>query len=383
VSNILAPVDYPTLIPAPSSVAPAQVASANSIPTGRLELLQVLRAVAVFSVVLYHVNSILIKKYGGPEFLNGIFDSGYAGVDLFFVLSGFVIALTHWNDIGRRDRVGRYTLRRVIRILPLYWLVVGSKLVLGPVLGITDAAAPTQSEVVRGLLLLPQAHSFSTERMLGLSWTLTFEMLFYVGFGLCMAFGRRFVIGISAGALLLCQARVLGLFSLADDAVLPSLFSHQVIFEFFFGVAIAWAYRNRFIWCPRLLVAMGIVSSATSVAGYQSGIFTDNQRMLTFGLSAALLVAGCVGMETARPRRVPKFLIDFGDASYATYLAHGSTIAIVAVVLRKFPLLGGSSTIARDVIGVACVVAACVTGHLLHTRVEKPILRGLRKLFAV
>jgi exopolysaccharide production protein ExoZ len=383
VSNILAPVDYVAFNATPIAASDEGLHPAGSPAKNRLELLQVLRAIAVFSVVLYHVNSILTKKYGPPSFLNGIFDSGYAGVDLFFVLSGFVIALTHWDDIGKSERVGRYALRRVIRILPLYWIVVGSKLVLGPVLGITDAAAPTQSEVIRGLLLLPQARSFSTERMLGLSWTLTFEMLFYVGFGLCMAFGRRFVIGICAIAFVLCQARLLGVFTLADDAVLRSLFSHQVIFEFFFGVAIAWAYRNRFIWCPRLLVAMGIASSATSIAGYQSGIFTDNQRMITFGLSAALLVAGCVGMETTRPRVVPKFLIDFGDASYATYLAHGSTIAIVAVVLRKLPLLDGPSTLTRNVIGVACVAAACVTGHLLHTRVEKPILRFLRKLFAV
>jgi exopolysaccharide production protein ExoZ len=383
VSSILSSIDYLPLKAAPRVTGDKATRGPAPVPTGRLELLQVLRAVAVFSVLVFHVNPILTKKYGAPYFFNGIFDFGYAGVDLFFVLSGFVIALTHWNDIGRRDRVARYTVRRVIRILPLYWLVVGSKLVLGPVLGITDAAAPTQSEVIRGLLLLPQARSFSTERMLGLSWTLTFEMLFYIGFGLCMAFGRRFTIGIAALALLVCQARLLGVFTLADDAVLRSLFSHQVIFEFFFGVAIAWAYRNRFIWRPQLLVAMGIASSATSIAGYQSGLFTDSQRLMTFGLSAALLVAGCVGMETTRPRVVPRFLINFGDASYATYLAHGSTIAIVAVVLRKFPMLGGSSAIARDVIGVGCIAAACVTGHLLHTRVEKPILRFLRKLFAV
>ncbi len=89
-----------------------------------LDSLQVSRALAAFLVVLYHF-SLSSKIYLGYDFLHSIFLFGHNGVTFFFVLSGFIISYSHWDDIGAGYRnFKKYAFRRVTRIFPGYWTVL-------------------------------------------------------------------------------------------------------------------------------------------------------------------------------------------------------------------------------------------------------------------
>src|ERR1700733_9666444 len=166
-----------------------------------LDGIQSCRAVAALLVVVYHNAIIYFPLYtglfdlktqfrsGGPSF----FDFGHAGVDFFFVLSGFIILWVHQADIGRPDRFSRYFWRRTIRIYPTYWVVLALLLpiyFIRPDMGGGYERDP--SEILQSFLLFPQAHL----PIVPASWTLSHELLFYAIFAVLL-FNRR------AGLLLL------------------------------------------------------------------------------------------------------------------------------------------------------------------------------------
>ena len=90
----------------------------------RLDGVQAARGAAALLVVLYHCGRMLsLPQYVGRIPLGNVFEFGHAGVDFFFVLSGFIIMHVHRGDLGRPGRFGRYAWRRATRIVPMYWVV--------------------------------------------------------------------------------------------------------------------------------------------------------------------------------------------------------------------------------------------------------------------
>ncbi|CAM4421473.1 acyltransferase family protein [Palleronia rufa] len=96
----------------------------------KIESLQALRAAAVLLVVLFHLNVYTVTDILGRQPLWNGFDMGYAGVEIFFVLSGFIMFHVHSGDFGRRDRFGPYISKRMTRIYPFFWIALSA---IGPV----------------------------------------------------------------------------------------------------------------------------------------------------------------------------------------------------------------------------------------------------------
>src|SRR6185312_9907494 len=128
---------------------------------------------------------------------------GFAGVDLFFVLSGFIIATTSRADLGRPGRLPGYLFRRAWRIYPTYWaalaIAVGVYAALGPPLVVGPGLA---AELAAAAALAPRATAC---RFLCVSWTLSFELLFYAAFAGLFLAPRR-----AAAPLLIGWAGVVG-----------------------------------------------------------------------------------------------------------------------------------------------------------------------------
>jgi exopolysaccharide production protein ExoZ len=385
-------IDQPQSRPAAQSTAPAAPAGQNLVHRSKLDLLQVLRGAAASLVVLYHVNPIFKQNLGGRTFLGGHLDFGFSGVDLFFVLSGFVIMYVHSTDIGRPERLKRFAWRRFSRVYPLYWLVLGGKLLSEflPFLG-GDRSNVSAGELVRGLLLLPQRDAFSSENLLGVSWTLTFEVLFYAAFALLICTRRRwprYVVGAWIALVVVSiqpfqspanKSILFGLITFESRNILVEWITFPAITEFALGVGIAWLFAKRRLPNHRVLYAIGGVGFAASAILFDRGIITDVDRALTFGPAAALLVAACVAHEQARSIRAPRLLKALGDASYSIYLVHGFLINQMSrQVLKRFPdLLVGSG--GRAAVGFAIIVATIGGGWLVHKLLEKPVLAVLQR----
>ena len=94
----------------------------NPLHKNKLELIQALRGLAALLVVMFHTTELNHKNFQ-QEFLFNIFAFGSSGVDFFFVLSGFIIYFIHRFDVGQRNKLKPFLLKRLIRVYPMYWLV--------------------------------------------------------------------------------------------------------------------------------------------------------------------------------------------------------------------------------------------------------------------
>ena len=140
----------------------------------RLSGIEALRGIAATAVVFSHAARHVDKAFGAPGLITA-FQAGHAGVDLFFVLSGFIILFVHRRDIGQPGRLQHYLGRRFNRVMPLYWLVLALTIGMS-VAGRHDA--PSLPWLLWSAALLPSL----SEPLLGIAWTLQFEVVFYAAF---------------------------------------------------------------------------------------------------------------------------------------------------------------------------------------------------------
>lgn len=340
----------------------------------RLDNLQALRGVACLAVVVFHTAA-LEKDFGlGFSPLRPALWFGYAGVDLFFVLSGFIITLISRADLGRPARLPRYAFRRLWRIYPTYWAA------LVPAVGLFALSAPEQVVGPRGaaewidtVLLLPQPDGC---RFLPVVWTLSYELMFYLAFGVLFLLPRRLalpLLGAWAVAVVVVMAG-----SLSPTNRFAALTVSPFVLEFLAGVAVAW-FPVRL--SGRL--AAGVAAVAAAWFGVGSALAFDPDfrwlcmavpvRVLVYTPAAALLVFAAVGWERAGGRVGWRWLSRVGDASYSIYLIHVPALIVAHQVWvwtglghRRLPHLGW--------IGLTLALGVGF-GMLLHRFVERPLLR--------
>src|SRR5690242_6793447 len=157
-----------------------------SAPKAKITTLEACRGFAAVLVVLYHASGSMFEIYFGYPAVSW-FRFGHAGVDFFFVLSGFIILYVHADDCGRPERLRHYAYRRVVRIYPIYWAVTVAMIAAAfvvPSIAALPAMAPDR--LFLSFLLLPQ----SGYPLVSVAWSLQHEMLFYVLFGV-MILNRR------------------------------------------------------------------------------------------------------------------------------------------------------------------------------------------------
>lgn len=278
----------------------------------RLDNIQALRAIAAMLVVVLHSYGLGTKAGHDVGFLAGADPWGNAGVDLFFVISGFI--MVHINT-ARGPSAGQFLTNRALRIMPLYWLVTGL-FVLSIGAGIMAPVDAGPGQPWTSLLFVSQPLSGS-EPILFVGWTLEHEMFFYLCFAAAIAVGRRFRVDI-----------LVPLFALVIGAVLL-LGVGVIAIEFLFGALLA-----RVL--PRL--QLGTRAGAALLVGgaVLLGLSFGHpaayaQRVLFYGLPAAMIVAGAVIL----PQRAGAFAVLLGDASYSLYLIHLFVLAFAFAALPK------------------------------------------------
>ncbi|MBX9624288.1 MAG: acyltransferase [Gemmataceae bacterium] len=339
----------------------------------RFENVQALRGAACLAVVAYHAAEAEAGYGLGFNPLKPARWFGYAGVDLFFVLSGFIIAATARADLGRPARLPRFLFRRVWRIYPPYWaalaVAVGVSAAVVPAPVVRDGLAP---ELAEAALLLPRAENC---RFLPVAWTLSYELAFYLAFAGLFLAPRR-----AAGPVLMLWAA--GVFAAAvagwhSGNRFTRLATEPFVLEFLAGCGLAWV--------PVTLgrrAAAGLVLLAVGWAAAGSAWFFrpdptwlpvhHGPRVLVFGLAAALLVLAAAGRERAGGRVRRGWLTHAGDASYSIYLLH---VPGLIVTLYLTTVVGWDHKKAAHLGWVAVMLAGGILpGLVFHRLVERPLL---------
>lgn len=318
----------------------------------KLASIQILRAAAALSVALFHAG----------QWSHLDLAVGAAGVDVFFVISGFVL----WSACEARPQPpAAFLLARARRILPLYWIatlaVAGAALAAPLALPIV---LPEPRHLVLSLLLLPHTDPAGGPfPLLPTGWTLTYEAFFYLVMAAALAAPRDRRLQLVSAVLL--AASLIG-FAYHDWY---TLLANPLLLEFLAGIALArlWA-RGRFQRLPPALGPGLIAAGVLILAACQvSGLRDDFLRPFVWGPPAALIVAGALKLEAdgrigAGP--LARVLAAQGDASYSLYLVQAPVIAAFAWLTPAWPAA------LRAPLSFAFAAAA---GWLCWRLVEKPL----------
>lgn len=334
----------------------------------KIATLEACRGFAAVLVVLYHASGSMFEVYFGYPAVNW-FRFGHAGVDFFFVLSGFIILYVHADDCGRSERLRNYAYRRVVRIYPIYWAVTVAMIAASfvvPSIAALPAMAPER--LFLSFLLLPQ----SGYPLVSVAWSLQHEMLFYVLFGV-MILNRKLgfaLFALWAGLIAWCVFA-------EPQTTLLQFVGRDFNILFFVGMAAAMAVRKRTIPWPRTMVVIGALIFLTGGVLENGGL--DLKELLgriVYGTGAALMVMGLVESERSAGWQVPSVLLWIGAASYSIYLVH---LNVLIVVEKAAGALGLGGALPGLVVLAAMIVAAVGAGLVCYLLLERPLLAMLRQ----
>ena len=347
------------------------------MPRERIVSLQILRFLAAAAVTIAHASCATeLWKHSGcvAQYPAGV---GAAGVDVFFVLSGFVIAMNGPLAEPRPTAV-TFFWRRWSRVAPIYYLLSLPLIVHALVHDWFNLP-----QAVATFLFWPAAGPSIVLPFVEAGWTLCFEMVFYSAISAVLINGRvrrnLMGLGLVFGALLAARQ-----FSGWNPL---RILANPIFLEFAGGMALARMWPKLRVADLRLggtlLIAAIAVFATDGAVGVGDAIDwapTLNGahvfwRLGVFGVPALLLVAGACICERATHGRVARTLAWMGDASYSIYLIQGTAISVVALSL--FPLMGTHRPIA---LGCALIFVSLALGAATYVIVERPILRDLRRL---
>lgn len=336
----------------------------------QLNSLQSIRAFATIFVLLYH-STILFKTSYNYEFMYDIFSFGYAGVDIFFVLSGFLMFFLHSSDIGNSKVLKTFILKRFIRIYPIYWVVLLIIIFLNTFisnLGTEDSK--DFINVLKSFILIPQSQD---DLLLSVSWTLSYEIFFYLCFCLLFIFNKN--LRIILGAVWIIVFIVL-LFINVESYIVNFLFD-PINFEFLLGVLIARIVLSKSQIKYSLYYVSGLIfwGFAILIEIYQ---LIEINRVIQFGIPSTLIIMGVVSKEISGTIKKSKVLTYLGDASYSIYLTHYLLLSFLAKIfnsLNLFNLLGYGFSI------ILISITSLLLGCIFHMNIEKPMLKLLKTVF--
>jgi exopolysaccharide production protein ExoZ len=334
----------------------------------RLDSIQILRACAALAVMFAHLWPTL-AGYGTQDAIpNFIF--GASGVDLFFVISGFIMVYVSETAFATRGAPLRFLKARLLRIVPLYWAMTTVLLIMSLRLA---APFPHVADILSSYLFVPMVRADGTsEPVLGVGWTLNYEMFFYACFAITIMLPRRAAVtALSVGLFAFTYAG--SHFSFMMHGPL-SIWSASMICEFCFGMWIALAFREGL----RIPVAASIVIVALGLAlmiyAY-TGNFSVVSRTIGWGGGAALIVASLALSDTME--RVPRILsplVTVGEASFALYLVH-SMVPTAFVVLRIPSFFPRSYPLCYCALLISTSIAAAMVLTRWDIRLRKRILQ--------
>lgn len=287
----------------------------------KLDSIQFLRAAAAGMVVVEHALTEAMQLAGKDT--TGISHGWQYGVDIFFVISGFIMVITNYKLFGNAGSSWLFIKKRIIRIVPTYWFFT-----ILMVLAIL--AFPTQlnkakfdlAHVIASFIFLPFPNPAGGDHpVLGVGWTLNYEMFFYALFAVFLVFPRA--LGLSLMAVVLCLLPLAGKY-LGADSLPFSFWANSIILEFLFGMLIGVVFKRcgaafgRFAYVAALGLALAVFLVSAGLP-----------RFIYAGVPAALLV---LAFALYTPINDPAFIRVIGrwigDSSFSLYLSHPFSLAI-------------------------------------------------------
>ncbi|WP_269716556.1 acyltransferase family protein [Caulobacter sp. NIBR2454] len=318
-----------------------------------LRSIQALRGLAALSVAAFHA----------AQWSRLDFEIGAAGVDVFFVISGFIMEAM---AAERRLEPAPFILRRATRVVPLYWTLTLFAFAIAYFWrGAIPRIIPDWGHLGLSLAFIPHLDPDGWPfPLIPPGWSLHYEALFYLTFAVALA--------VAPNTRLKFVATTLAVVCVLGAAFPPAylVLANPMLLEFVAGMALARLWRAGGL--PGQGASIALIAAAFALLAWQHfAVFVPgNWRPITWGVPALMIVAGALGLEGSRLFR-PQILQKLGDASYSIYLSHILIAPLVAkAIWPGLPWL----------FIPAMLLVAAGAGWLCHLWLERPLIRLSRKL---
>jgi len=347
----------------------------------QLRSIQALRGLAALTVMFAHLHGVEARHSGEEPVLSVAWIAGVSGVDLFFVISGFIMVWVAGDTVPTRQNAAKFLFARIMRIYPLWWLFAAAMaayflLAYGTPWDAENLAASNVSgaeHLIKSFLLIPH----DTFPILPLGWTLMHEMYFYVVFALILLLPQQYRIRTCILWALIIMAAV----SAQMTGFFANTFLNLILFpmtlEFLLGAGAAWMIKagwTQYRWPALGLGLFGLVLACVNVDFHSTDSLLPTVRTFAYGPAFALLIYAVVAIERSSEfgRYIPQFAVRLGDWSYSLYLCHLLVISAVARVF--FAHFGRAGIIDNIAFLFISIIASVAVSGLVHRLFERPIL---------
>lgn len=341
----------------------------------KLYSIQAARALAAFMVVAFHGLRIQDKYLQSSNLLPAALEAGQTGVDLFFVISGFIMVLV--SKHSKPASVADFLAKRLLRIYPTYWVYFGALalvFILAP--GMINSSSSAGVDLLSSFLLLPS----ESLPILLVAWSLTHELWFYLVFAgiLCAPPKLRVYCLLLWAALIVCSKH----FELPGPFF--RVITHNFTIEFIIGAGSGYAFlhlKKLQIASYSYILPIGLACfllwfGFTGVLGSHVNVIQDIpiSRALYVGGGYALMITSFALIESSGKLKTRSILKALGDASYSIYLSH---ILILSILGRAWLSIMGPEdqpAILEALFWVLTFSASAISGYIAYILIERPLL---------
>jgi len=351
----------------------------------QIQVIQVMRGLAALLVCCFHMKGLLPQNNIGLF----LFKKGSIGVPLFFIISGFIMHITTAKIEWNKEKIKTFLLKRVIRIIPLYYLATLIYLLVTYQFQLYIIEQPT--------LILPSIFFFPTYAnligpsygmpVLKVGWSLNYEMYFYLLLAISLLFKKyrwhffTAIIFITVIIIpLISKGYVMKELTQCYTFHFSylSLITNPVLLFFVLGITIGKLYQanlnfNKLSWAKFFVFAALI-----NFTGYYFNFYVLFNGYFTHLFNCGILFIAILLRNKLNPYKIPNFLIFLGDISFSLYLIH-------PIVLFSFPIfirqIGLSMPLNGWVYFVICLLLIVILSSISYFIIEKRLSRFLMQLF--
>lgn len=323
--------------------------------------IQVLRGLAALLVVIHHLLEELRATEMGFWFPDFFVRLGAVGVDIFFIISGFIMYYTT-STAFKNPQPAKFYLSRVARIFPPYLIIVTFILLLHSSGYFYRSLDLSWDMTIRSILLFP-----ADSLILGVAWTLIYEMYFYSLFAVGLLFKRKCLIpvvtmGILSGYLLA---------GYVTDSAIHKYLSNPIVFDFLLGILIGLCFGKfrtvptiNYLWLAASMIAVTMSSAWLDSSGTTGLLGWD--RVSGWGLGSVGIVWFFLHFRV-RESRAQSILLEVGNSSYAIYLTHPIIMIVVAKALSL-----NFGYIVNGLVFTGSLLASLILGVIYYRYIEGP-----------
>ena len=327
----------------------------------KLSLVQISRAIAILFVLIGHANGLFYKQFEYDWFNISQWDRT-GGVDFFFVVSGFMIYYLYHKNRGDPLKAKEFLLKRMIRIFPLYWLMLLATIGLFLLVPTLDSGLH-----LTGLVILQNVFLFTTDPLLAVTWSLSFILFFYLVFAAYLYRPKmmKYVVTIWLTTIVFIT-----LFTNHESFFLS--FNHVEIFSGCFAAYMVLHFTIRF---EKVLVMTGLFGFLFLWVMNVYKVL-EHELLFTYSLFSVLIILGITAIDLKGTREIPSILSLLGDASYSVYICHGPIIQFFLLLFAKLRIYEQTGFFVYLSLIICLTTVSCIGIYLL---IEKPMTKFLRK----